>query len=271
MPQAIEWSLATPMTRPRLPCIRPMAPTPPRSSGRTLSAIKLSSLRMSMTAPPKAFEQGGRAAAHYRFRPDPSGVETLQHNGGVGTAEPERVRQYVTEAGIVDPLADDRHIGEGPVELLDVRALADEAVVHHQERVDRLLDPGRAERMAGERFRRRNRGTFVARAEHLADRLDLLLIADRRRGGMRIDVVDAALHVLERLAHAAHGPLAGGRDHVVAVRGRAVAGDLAIDAGAAGPRVVELLQHHDTGAAGNHEAVAVHVIGAGRGLGPVVV
>src|SRR4051794_15422062 len=169
MPQAIEWSLATPMTRPRLPCIRPMAPTPPRSSGRTLSAIKLSSLRMSMTAPPKAFEQGGRAAAHYRFRPDPSGVETLQHNGGVGAAEPERVRQYVTDAGVVDPLADDRHVGEGGVELLDVGALADEAVVHHQERVDRLLDAGRAERMAGERLRRGDRRGIFARARHPPD------------------------------------------------------------------------------------------------------
>src|SRR5215204_4991182 len=199
MPQAIEWSLATPITRPRLPCIRPMAPTPPRSSGRTLSAIKLSSLRMSMTAPPKAFEQGGRAAAHYRFRPDPSGVETLQHNGGVGAAEPERVGQYVTDAGVVDPFADDRHVGEGRIELLDVGALAEEAVVHHQERIDRFLHAGGTERVAGEGFRRRDRRAFVARAEDLADRLDLLLVADRRRGGVRVDVVDPAVDRLERL------------------------------------------------------------------------
>src|SRR5215204_3247415 len=227
MPQAIEWSLATPITRPRLPCIRPMAPTPPRTS---------------MTAPPKAFEQGGRAAAHYRFRPDPSGVETLQHNGGVGAAEPERVRQYVTDAGVVDPLADDRHVGEGGVELLDVGALADEAAVHHQERVDRLLDPGRAERVAGERFRRRDRRAFVAGAEHLADRLDLLLGAVRRRGRVRVDVLDPALPLGERLAHAAQRSLPRRRDHVMAVRGRAVAGDLAVDAGAPRLGVIELLE-----------------------------
>ena len=112
-----------------------------------------------------------------------------------------------------------------------ILALSQMKPVHHQERVDRLLRAGGAERMAGQRLGRRDRRTLVA--EHLADRLDLLEVADRRRGRVRIDVVDRRLHVLERHAHAAHRALARRRDHVVAVRGRAVAGDFGVDARAA--------------------------------------
>jgi hypothetical protein len=88
------------------------------------------------------------------------------------------------------------NVGEGRIEILDIGAFADEAVVHHQERVDRLLHAGGAERVAGQRFGRRDRRDLVA--EHLADRLDLLDVADRRRGGVRIDVVDRRLDVCER-------------------------------------------------------------------------
>ena len=103
------------------------------------------------------------------------------------------------------------------------------------------------------------------RAEHLADRLDLLDVADRRRGGVRIDVVDRRLHVGERHAHAAHRAFARRRHHVVAVRGRAVAGDLGVDLRAARLGVLELFEHQHAGAAGDDEAVAVLVVGA-RGL-----
>ena len=96
-------------------------------------------------------------------------------------------------------------------------ALADEAVVHHQERIDGLLHAGGAERMAGERLGGRDRRAFLARPEDLADRLDLLLVADGGRGGVRVDVVDGGLHVLERHAHAAHRALAGRRHHVVTI------------------------------------------------------
>ena len=65
----------------------------------------------------------------------------------------------------VAPLAHDRHVLEIRVELLDVGALADEAVLHHQQAVDRLLHAGRAERVAGQRLRRRDRRAFLARPE----------------------------------------------------------------------------------------------------------
>ena len=64
------------------------------------------------------------------------------------------------------------------------------------------------------------------------------------------------------MLHAAHRALARGRHHVVAVGGRAVAGDLGIDLGAARLGVLEFFQHQHAGAAGDDEAVAVLVVGA---------
>src|SRR6201987_4687616 len=124
MPQAIEWSLATPMISPRFPCIRACIDPP-----------------VPLYARPAV----------------PSRVQPLEHHRRIGAAEAERVRQHAAERNIVAPLAHDRHVGEGGIERLDVRALADEAVVHHQERIDRLLRAGGAERMAGQRLGRRDR------------------------------------------------------------------------------------------------------------------
>ena len=116
--------------------------------------------------------------------------------------------------------------------------------------------------MAGQRLGRRDRRAFGA--EHLADRLDLLDVADRRRGGVRIDVVDRRVDPFERHLHAAHRALAGRRHHVVAVGGGAIAGHLGVDFRAARLGVLKLFEHQHAGAAGDDEAVAVAVIGARR-------
>src|SRR4051794_31708673 len=81
-----------------------------------------------------------------------SRIQPLEYQRGVGAAKPERVRQHGAELGVVDALAHDRHVGECRIKLGDVRAFADKSVVHHQERVDRLLNAGGAERMAGQRL-----------------------------------------------------------------------------------------------------------------------
>ena len=73
------------------------------------------------------------------------------------------------------------------------------------------------------------------------------------------------------MRHAALGALARRRDHVVAVGGRAVADDFAVDSRAARLGVFEFFQHHHAGAAGDDETVAVDVIGARRGRRRVVV
>ena len=49
------------------------------------------------------------------------------------------------------------------IELFDVGAFADEAVVHHQERIDRFLHAGGTERMAGQGLGRRDRRALARR------------------------------------------------------------------------------------------------------------
>src|SRR5215813_7762547 len=97
MPQAIEWSLATPMISPRFPCISDCISPPLRST----------------PAP----------AVRSRFQP-------LEHDRRICAAEAERVRQHAAERDVVAPLAHDRHVRECRIEVLDVGALADETVVH---------------------------------------------------------------------------------------------------------------------------------------------
>src|SRR3546814_6239585 len=95
----------------------------------------------------------------------------------------------------------------------------------------------------------------IAAAEHLADRLQLFEIADRRAGAVGVDVVDRLVDPGERHLHAAHRPLARGLHHVEAVGGGAVADHLAVDPRPAGAGMLQRLQNHDAAAAGDHEAV----------------
>ncbi|EGE57185.1 hypothetical protein RHECNPAF_470074 [Rhizobium etli CNPAF512] len=196
-------------------------------------------------------------------------VMALEDERGVRPAEAEGVGESDIDLRIVDTLAHDRHAFEFGIELADMGALADETLLHHQQGIDRFLYAGRTERMAGQRFGRldmRNPG-----AEYLADGADFLAVADRRRGAVRVDIVDVALHRGQRLAHAADGALARGCDHVVTIRGGAVADDFGVDLGAAGLGVLKLLEHQHAGAAGDDEAVAVDVIGARGAVGRVIV
>src|SRR5262245_38965563 len=120
MPQAMEWSLATPMMRPRLPFIMPVV----------------------MSFPPVAM----------------SANVTVEDECRVGAAEAERIRDHGVDLDIVDALENDRIVGEGRIDLIDMRRLGDEAVVDHQQAVDRLLHAGGAEGVSGQRLCRRDRG-----------------------------------------------------------------------------------------------------------------
>ena len=83
---------------------------------------------------------------------------------------------------------------------------------------------------------------------------------------MGVEVIDLAMLVaLHRHAHAAHRAFAGGGDHVGAVGGHPVADQFGMDACAARDRMVPVLQHQHAAAAGDHEAVAIGIVGA-RGL-----
>ena len=86
---------------------------------------------------------------------------------------------------------------------------------------------------------------------------------------MGVDVVDLAAVLGQGHLHAAHCAFAGGLDHVVAIGGGAIAGELAQDVGTPGLGVLVLFQHQHAAAAGDDEAVTVGVVGAAgqfRGL-----
>src|SRR5215510_5771588 len=139
MPQAIEWSLATPMTSPRLPTISPLASV--------------------MFCAPR------HAAQH------PSPFQPLEGENGIRSTEAEAVGNRHVDAGIVDALHHDRRIIDGGIEVVDVRTFADEAVMHHEKRVDRLVHAGRALAVAAQRLGGTDRRDSPPK--HLADRVDL--------------------------------------------------------------------------------------------------
>src|SRR6188768_2339422 len=101
MPQAIEWSLATPMMRPRRPCIRP------------------DDFRSAVIAP--------------------------ESKCRIGPTKSEAVGDHQIEIGIVLALTDDRNVGELRIELVDMCALGDESVLHHENAVDGFLRTGRTQ------------------------------------------------------------------------------------------------------------------------------
>src|SRR5215831_16074807 len=107
MPQAMEWSLATPITRPRLPAINP-----------DLASATMSSRGVSC------------------FILEQSFLKALEDQRGVGAAETEAVGKGDVDVGIVDAAADDVGPIHRGIERLDVGAFADETRLHHQQGVD---------------------------------------------------------------------------------------------------------------------------------------
>src|SRR4029453_6607507 len=144
IPQAIERSLATPMTRPRLPAISGPAwaislfvmtsfLSRPQRARCPVTSLQPAALKRP-TSPPSPQHAG-------------SCVVSPENQRGIGTAETKAVRHDTVEIYVVLPLARDRYIREGGVEFIDVGTLADKAIVHHQQRVDRLLHPCGAQRV----------------------------------------------------------------------------------------------------------------------------
>ena len=123
------------------------------------------------------------------------------------------------------------------------------------------MPPGRRWRRASDRsapWSRKSAGTFAG-SEYLADRLDFRRIAGRRRGGVRVDVVDPGVDRRQRHSHAALGAFAGRRRPCRTIGGCAVTDDLGVDSRRRAPGVLEFFQHHDARAPGDDKAVAADV------------
>src|SRR5262249_40126101 len=112
------------------------------------------------------------------------------------------------------------------------------AIADGQDGENGLYRTGRAEQMAGGGLGRRHRDLARRIADQTLYRVELDLVAQRRRGPVGIDVVDLGgrdAGALERHGHAAEGAVAilGRRGDVVGVAREAVADHFGIDLGAA--------------------------------------
>ena len=219
-------SLAVGIGRVRL-VVAPAAMRPPRHRPRAGSPTRAAS------AAPR------RSAADERDRAQSDGAE---HERRVQAAEPERGAQH-PPVGPVPALAQQARqqrrrvrIGLDEVDRRRRPAIAD------GQRADRRLDRARRpERVAVQRLRAADRDRRRALAEGRRDRPRLGDVADRRRRGVGVDVVDLVgvdAGVVERDRRgprrlAAVGPRL---DHVVGVGGRAVAEQLRVRRRARGAR-----------------------------------
>src|SRR4029450_5682809 len=168
MPQAIERSLATPITRPCLPSIRfgasgrstaldgvwveGLAVPPPEASG---AAERVRSLGM---MPLLSWDGRSRKMTNYcpafQQHRTTSAVVTREQQAGVGAAKPEAVRHHGLQAGLVDTLARHRIVADARIDILDVGRGRDEVFLHHQQRIDRLVRAGRTLAVPGQRLGR---------------------------------------------------------------------------------------------------------------------
>lgn len=72
----------------------------------------------------------------------------LKDKDRIRSAETEAVGHHGIQSGVVDATCHDGRPVEVRVKILDVGRGADEIVVEHQQRIDGLMDAGRAQRVA---------------------------------------------------------------------------------------------------------------------------
>ena len=139
-------------------------------------------------------------------------------------------------------------------------------VVQRQHREHRLDAAGAAEQVAGHRLGRVDHQLLGVVAEGQLDRVGLVDVAERRRGAVRVEVLDLVgvdAGVAQRRRHrAASGRRRWARS--CGTRRRSCRSrQLGVDLGAARLGVLVLLEHQHAGALAQHEAVAVLVPGTG--------
>ena len=166
-------------------------------------------------------------------------------------------RRFASRGNQVDAVAFRRRV-------VEVEGRRHHAIVDGEDRVDRLDASRRAEHMADRRLGRRHRYAVGGSAEQPLDRGQLNVVAERGRGGVGVDVVDVLGIELGARQRRGHGAVPAGavrrrRGDVVGVAGQAVADELGVNPGAAIARMLQLLEHHDSGALPHHESVAVAV------------
>src|ERR1700730_11166710 len=129
--------------------------------------------------------------------------------------------------------------------------------------------------MAGHRFSGADRKFVGVIAKDLLDRASLAKIADVRRGGVGVDVINLVwgkAGMFERKLHGARGAFAvrWRSSHVVGVCSKSVAREFAVNHRAASFRVFQLFHYNNTCAFAHDKAIAITVERSRSALGLVV-
>ncbi len=205
--------------------------------------------------------------------PKSKGVTARDHERAVLRAEPDAVAEGVLDGGRASLV---RHVVEvaGRVGAIEVDRRRQEAVAHGEQR---RRHPGRAAgalRMADHGLDRRARQAVCGPPEGAAHGQGLDAVVQLRRGAVVRDVADRlGRHAgfFHRERHRARRLFARlVQTHaVVSVAGRAVAGDLAVNAGPARAGPLGLLENEHPRTLAQHEPVAVggERPGGGRRVG----
>mmetsp|Transcript_34360 Transcript_34360/g.77425 ORF Transcript_34360/g.77425 Transcript_34360/m.77425 type:complete len:221 (+) Transcript_34360:48-710(+) len=206
-------------------------------------------------------------------------LDLVEDQASVGSSKPEAVGENSRHLSVV-PLAEDVEALGLVAQVLDVCRLRQEAVVEHEQRVDRLLHSRSTERVPGERLGGSNHRAVAAGSvldKGPLDGLKLHGIADRSGSAVGVDVVDLARSV-GRLVRHCHGNLhallsseAGRRNHVVAIGVGSIPHQLSIDLRSSCLGSLVVLEDQDASSSSNHKPVARLVEGTGSSLGAVIV
>src|SRR5512139_939421 len=185
----------------------------------------------------------------------------LEDQRTVGSAKPEVVLECKVDLHLT------RGVGavvEIALQVLreDVDGRRRDLMMHRQHGEHRLDPAGAAQQVAGHRLGRVDHRLVRGIAQRELDRFGFVLVAERRRGAVRVDVVhlvsvDAG--VAQRIEHGTPWAVGARCRHVVGVAAHAEAHDLGVDLRAARLGVFVFLEHQCSGALAQHEAVAVLV------------
>ena len=134
---------------------------------------------------------------------------------------------------------------------------------------------GAAEKVPGHRLGRADREPRRVGTEYLLDRPSLGQIAERRRGRVRVEVLNrrrAKAGVVQRRSHHPLDAVAvfGRRGEVVGIGTHAIADQFGQDVGSSRDRLPDLFEHQDAGPFPDHEPVTTDIPRTARG-GRIVV
>src|SRR5687767_5180787 len=151
----------------------------------------------------------------------------------------------------------------------------DRTLLDRHDRDDALDRAGSAEHVSGAGLRRAYADVGRMLAENGFDRLRLVQVVGKRRGSVRIDVLDVAqtkTSIVHRPAHGTLGPFAVRRwsGQVVRISCRTVTDNLAVDTRVTALGMLELLEDEDRAAFAHHEPVTRRVEWSGGALRRVV-